>query len=248
MLVGMVRPARNLFAQRCIRDMAPHQLLALAEAALFRRQFKSVRADIALAGCVRALLQADDVHALVQHQTRLYLVNVRNLSQDLFYQQVGACVCVCAEACVGCSHLPGTQVMRPSAAAGAQPHGPTGSAVWCWGSAGEPCCPPETRWEWQTQQRGRWGLRWLFQRHLPACCAARVCCGAGAALLGAAPSAAGAPGPSAQRERPHGAGADAGGGRGHLAGAREDGGKGPSAPSWCTRGARWPWAPGRCAC
>lgn len=38
--------------------------------------------------CFHALAQADDHLALIQHQTKLYLVNVTNLTRDLFYQQV----------------------------------------------------------------------------------------------------------------------------------------------------------------
>ena len=31
---------------------------------------------------------ADETHALLQHGTRLYLLNVASLSRDMFYQQV----------------------------------------------------------------------------------------------------------------------------------------------------------------
>lgn len=31
---------------------------------------------------------ADETHALLQHGTRLYLLNIANLSRDMFYQQV----------------------------------------------------------------------------------------------------------------------------------------------------------------
>lgn len=33
-------------------------------------------------------VQADDTLALLQHETRLYLVSVTNISRDLFYHQV----------------------------------------------------------------------------------------------------------------------------------------------------------------
>ena len=36
------------------------------------------------------IVQANDTLALVQHQTKLYLVDITHLSRDLFYQQVGA--------------------------------------------------------------------------------------------------------------------------------------------------------------
>ena len=39
---------------------------------------------------------ADDTLALVQHQTKLYLVDAHQLSRDLFYQQVSGRFSSCA--------------------------------------------------------------------------------------------------------------------------------------------------------
>lgn len=40
---------------------------------------------------------ADETLALLQHGTRLYLLNVANLSKDMFYQQVYYLVCTFQE-------------------------------------------------------------------------------------------------------------------------------------------------------
>lgn len=62
---------------------------------------------------------ADETLALLQHSTRLYILNVANLSKDMFYQQVCllirlqqdlalsadcACCCRCGTVVVRCMH------------------------------------------------------------------------------------------------------------------------------------------------
>ena len=53
---------------------------------------------------------ADETLALVQHTTRLYLLNIANLSKDMFYQQVSLSIHPSASAlpldfacCCGCT-------------------------------------------------------------------------------------------------------------------------------------------------
>ncbi len=48
---------------------------------------------------------ADDTLALLQHGTRLYLLNVAALSRDMFYQQVSRMHIAAAAAAAACSYL-----------------------------------------------------------------------------------------------------------------------------------------------
>jgi len=48
---------------------------------------------------------ADETLALLQHGTRLYLLNVAALSKDMFYQQVSRMHTAAAAAAAACSYL-----------------------------------------------------------------------------------------------------------------------------------------------
>lgn len=53
---------------------------------------------------------ADETHALLQHGTRLYLLNVSNLSRDMFYQQVCAAAVICM--CLPCQASKGALLQQ----------------------------------------------------------------------------------------------------------------------------------------